>query len=142
MSLLSRSGRRCLAMLGCGVAVVFGSVGCTRPDSPPASMRPAALAPASCPAESLHLRVAGFDTGVGMTAVTVAVGTDSASCSLQGYPTLTLLDAQGRVAPVAVGHGTGPEFAQTTTTPVPVSAGQEASFFLVYRSLIATTGTP
>jgi hypothetical protein len=142
MSLLSGSGRRRLALLGCGVAVVIGSAVYSRPDSPPVSMRPAALEAASCPAGSLRLRVVGFDTAVGTTAVTVAIGTDSASCSLQGYPTLTALDAQGRVAPVAVGRGTGPVFAQTATRPVPVSPGQEASFFLVYRTLVPSTGAP
>jgi hypothetical protein len=105
-------------------------------------MQPAALEAASCPVASLHLRVVGVDTGVGTTAVTVAVGTDSASCSLQGYPTVTVLDAQGRIAPVAVGHGTGPMFGQAATQPVPVSATQEASFVLVYRTLVATTGAP
>jgi Domain of unknown function (DUF4232) len=141
MSMLSRPGRRCLALLVCGAAVVFGSAACSRP-APPVSMRPAALEAASCSAASLRLRVVGFDTVVGTTAVTVAVGTDSTSCSLQGYPTVTMLDAQSRPAPVPVGRGTGPMFAQAATAAVPVASGQEASFFLVYRTLVPATGAP
>jgi hypothetical protein len=129
---------KCMLLLGAGALV--GLTGCARPGGGVDALRPVALAQPSCTASALRLSVVGTDTAVGTTVLTVAVTSDSTdACTLQGYPTLGVLEQDGRPSAVTVGHGAGPMFAGAAT-PVTVSSAGGASFYLAYRTIAAATG--
>jgi Protein of unknown function (DUF4232) len=104
---------------------------------------PTGIAPAACQASHLSLRLVGTDTGVGTTALTVAIANHSAkACTLTGYPSLSLIRANG--APVAspFSHGSGGWFAGQKAGSVPVAPAGQASFFITYRDFSPVTGHP
>jgi Protein of unknown function (DUF4232) len=97
----------------------------------------------ACRAGALRLRLAGTDTGVGSTALTVAVTNRSAAaCSLHGYPALRLARVNGTVVAARIRRGRGPMFTGMSTGAVRLPPRGEASFFLVYRDFNPMTGRP
>jgi hypothetical protein len=129
--------RRALLLGAGGLAALTA---CAGPAASADELRPAALTQSTCTASSLHLSVVGTDTAVGTTVMTVAVTSASAGgCTLQGYPTLAVLDSQGKSATVTAGRGAGPMFA-AAATPVTLSSGSGVSFYLAYRTFVPSTG--
>jgi hypothetical protein len=105
--------------------------------------RTAAPAARACPPRALSLRLAGTDTAVGSTALTVALANRSAAaCSLQGYPALSLARGNGAPVPAALSHGSGGWFAGLRAAPVRLAPGGQASFFITYRNFSPQTGRP
>jgi Protein of unknown function (DUF4232) len=99
-----------------------------------------ALAPA-CRAGALRLSLVGTDTGVGTTALTVAVTNHSTSaCTLVGYPSLGLVGSGGAPLPASFSHGSGGWFAGTAIQPVRLAPASQASFFITYRDFNPVTG--
>jgi hypothetical protein len=110
-----------------------------------APARPAQLAAAgpACQASELSLRLAGTDTGVGTTALTVAIANRAGTaCTLGGYPALSLLRADGAPLPAPVSHGRGPLFSGVLDRAVRLSPGGQASFFITSRDFTPVTGRP
>jgi Protein of unknown function (DUF4232) len=103
--------------------------------------RPAASA--ACPARDLALRLVGTDTGVGTTALTVAISSHaSQACVVGGYPSLSLLRADGAPQPAAFSRGRGTWFAGLRDQAVRLAPGGQASFFITYRDFNPATGHP
>ncbi|HEY2442684.1 MAG TPA: DUF4232 domain-containing protein [Streptosporangiaceae bacterium] len=135
-----------IAVTAAAVTAVSASAVSVRPVSVSALARtaaPAAPAAPACPARALSLRLAGTDTAVGSTALTVALANRSAAaCSLQGYPALSLARANGAPVPAALSHGSGGWFAGLAAAPVRLAPGGQASFFITYRNFSPQTGRP
>jgi hypothetical protein len=101
---------------------------------PGLSAPPAAPAGPACATGSLHARVVNTDTGLGTTAMTVALTSGSATaCRLPGVPAVDLLDAQRRLVSRAVPATGGPASAG-------LAGAAEASFVLTYRNFDSVTG--
>ena len=107
-----------------------------------APTRPAhAAAGAACQASELSVGLAGTDTGVGMTALTVAITNHAGkACELGGYPALSLLRVDGAPLPVRVSRGRGPLFTGAADRVVRLGPGGQASFFIAYRDFNPVTG--
>lgn len=107
----------------------------------PAHASQAGAARAACQARDLHLRLAGTDTGVGTTALTVAIADHAgAACVIGGYPALSLLGGGGVPQVARVSHGRGALFAGVLDRPVRLAPGGQASFFITYRDFNPVTG--
>lgn len=132
------------AALASGVAVaasVAAAVSATA-SARTAPARPAqAAAGPACQAGELSLRFAGTDTGVGTTALTVAIANRAGTaCVLSGYPALSLLRADGAPLPARLSHGRGPLFTGVPNRVVRLGPGGQASFFIAYRDFNPVTG--
>lgn len=133
-----------LAVAAAGVAVTATAATATpgRTAAAAGSVQLAATAP-TCPASALHLQAVGTDTAVGMTAMTIAVTNRSAAtCSLAGYPTIRLVQANGHAIAAVVSPGTGPVFGSAAGQTAVLAPGGKASFFFVYRDFRPATGQP
>ena len=133
-----------VAALAAGVAVVASVAAAVSAAAfaRTAPARPAqTAAAAACPASDLQLSLAGTDTGVGTTALTVAITNHAAAaCALGGYPALSLLRADGAPQAARVSHGRGTLFTGALDRPVRLAAGGQASFFITYRDFNPVTG--
>ena len=132
------------AALASGVAaaalVVAAVLAAASARAAPARPAQAAAGPA-CQASELSVRLAGTDTGVGMTALTVAITNHAGTaCELGGYPALSLLRADGAPLSARVSHGRGPLFTGGPDRVVRLGPGGQASFFIAYRDFDPVTG--
>jgi hypothetical protein len=95
----------------------------------------------ACRAGALSLRLVGTDTGVGTTALTVAIANHAAAaCALAGYPSLSLARANGAPVAASFGHGSGGWFAGEKVGSVRLAPSGQASFFITYRDFSPATG--
>jgi hypothetical protein len=101
------------------------------PPRPPAPARPAAVPPGTpaCTADRLHA-TAGWEGATGSLAgwmhLTSRAG---ARCQLRGYPTIQLLDQQGRALPTRTGRA-----GRSQATPVLLRPGTAATVTFVWRN--------
>lgn len=106
--------------------------------------RTAAAGPAAgavCRARDLALRLVGTDTGVGTTALTVAITSHASRvCAVGGYPSLNLVRANGAAQPAVFSRGRGMWFAGLRDRSVRLAPGAQASFFITYRDFNPATG--
>jgi Protein of unknown function (DUF4232) len=133
------------AALAVGAAAVFSlaAISAAAALTAPADPVRAAAAGASCQARGLSLRLAGTDTAVGTTALTVAIANHAAtSCVLGGYPSMGLLRAGGAAQAARVSPGRGTLFTGVPDRPVRLAPGGQASFFITYRDFSPATGHP
>ena len=133
-----------VAVLASGVAaaalVVAAVLAAASARAAPARSVQAAAGPA-CQASELSVRLAGTDTGVGMTVLTVAITNHAGTaCELGGYPVLSLLRADGAPLPARVSRGRGPLCTGVPDRVVRLGPGGQASFFISYRDFNPVTG--
>jgi hypothetical protein len=122
------------------VAAGVSAAAFARTASPARPAQAAAAGPA-CQARDLALRLVGTDTGVGTTALTVAITSHAGkACVVGGYPSLSLLRADGVTQPAAFSHGRGTWFAGLAGHAVRLAPGGQASFFITYRDFDPATG--
>jgi hypothetical protein len=96
---------------------------------------------ATCQARDLSLRLVGTDTGVGTTALTVAIANHSAAaCALAGYPSLSLAKSNGTPVAASFDRGSGGWFAGQRVTSVRLAPSGQASFFITYRDFNPVNG--
>src|ERR1700722_7042478 len=107
----ARSTALAIGLIATGGIVAGIAAGASAGTGAPA---PAPAVPA-CRAAALSLRLLGTDTGVGSTAMTIAITNSSdATCDLSGYPSVRLLSRHGTALPVAVRPGRGALFGDLT----------------------------
>jgi hypothetical protein len=83
----------------------------------------------------------GTDTGVGTTALTVAIASHATkACVVGGYPSLSLLRADGAPQPAAFSHGRGSWFAGLAARTVRLAPGGPASVLITNRDFNPATG--
>lgn len=134
-----------LAALAAGVAVAASlaaavCAGALARTTAPATAQAAAPA---CRGPDLGLRLVGTDTGVGTTALTIAIANHSpTACALSGYPSLSLTRQDGAPVAASFSHGSGGWFAGLTAKPVRLAPAGQASFFITYRDFNPATGRP
>jgi hypothetical protein len=129
-----------VAALAAGVAAA-ASVAAAVSATAFARTTPAPAAGPACQARALTLRLAGTDTGVGTTALTVAITSHATkACVVGGYPSLGLLRADGAPQPAMFSHGRGTWFAGLPDRAVRLAPGGQASFFITYRDFNPATG--
>ncbi|MCD0450020.1 DUF4232 domain-containing protein [Actinocorallia sp. API 0066] len=127
-----------------GVSVVALTAGCGEltagaPVRPTAS--PATETPPPCPPSGFQLREGGANAAMGLRVVQIDLhncGTEP--ITLNGYPELTLLDAQGAELKVDVGHGSNGvatvEAFDVPPKPVTVARRSTASASILWRNLV------
>jgi uncharacterized protein DUF4232 len=129
-----------VAALAAGVAAA-ASVAAAVSATAFARTTPAPAAGPACQARALTLRLAGSDTGVGTTALTVAITSHATkACVVGGYPSLGLFRADGAPQPAVFSHGRGTWFAGLPDRAVRLAPGGQASFFITYRDFNPATG--
>lgn len=142
MRITKRTAGR-LATLAVGIAATASVAAAVSAAAFARTTGPAQAAGPACQASHLSLRLVGTDTGVGTTALTVAIANHAArACVLTGYPSLSLIRANGAPVPSPFGHGSGGWFAGQTVRPVRVAPAGQASFFITYRDFNPVTGHP
>lgn len=103
-----------VALLGAGLGVGLGTQGGSPSRSP--SRHPTAVAPAPCQATQLSATGARQGGGLGSAAGTIVfTDTSTSPCTLQGVPSLQLLDATGRI--LATPSGGQPSISAARLSP-------------------------
>ncbi|ROP36959.1 uncharacterized protein DUF4232 [Saccharothrix texasensis] len=123
--------------------LLFAVSACTA--APPAPPTPSPSADA-CPT-GVEYAVAGEDAASGLRVLTLELtncGTEA--LELEGYPSVTVLDADHAPLPVAVGRGSSGisavEAFDTAPLPVTVRPGESAVTGLLWRNTYTDTSTP
>jgi hypothetical protein len=117
----------------CGVVATLG--GDLGHAFTPITFRPAVFGSNAAPCDAEHLtvhEVQSFGGAGGMSNFALALtNTSSATCSLFGYPTITLLDSSGQPLPFQYGHANG--FSVTHALPRPVLIPPRASAYAAFE---------
>jgi hypothetical protein len=123
------------------VSAFAGTTASAGVTSPAGAAGAAGTARAACQARHLALHLAGTDTGVGTTALTVSIANHSAAaCALAGYPSLSLARSGGATVKASFGHGSGGWFAGQKAGLVRLAPAGQASFYLTYRDFNPVNG--
>lgn len=139
----SRNGQESATLSRLGPNDQAGGAAIERCSRPVAALAPAPVPPTQpisnltpCTGADLKLSVEGGDAGMGHRVTTLALQNVGAqSCSLTGYPTVTLADVQGRaLTTVKAVQEPGNYFAQNAApTPVPLKPQSKAFFDLAWN---------
>lgn len=96
---------------------------------------------AHCQPAGLAATVAGTQGAAGTIEVTLALrDVGPASCALEGYPGLQLLDSAGNQLPTSVIRGGSYQFTNFAASPVVLAAGQSAYVNLGYSDVASGPG--
>lgn len=100
-----------------------------------------AAGPGRCRTSELRATASSAGVAAGSVGQTITWhSTATASCSLDGYPGLLMLDAQGRPLTTVVHRGSGTTVAARPVTLVTLSPGGTASFDLGYHDATGFSG--
>ncbi|MGH7018817.1 MAG: DUF4232 domain-containing protein [Brevundimonas sp.] len=124
----SRNGQESATLSRLGPNDQVGGAAIERCSRPVAALAPAPVGP--CTGSDLKLSVEGGDAGMGNRVTVLALqNTGARTCSLTGYPTVTLADASGAaLTAVKAVQEPGNYFAQGTP-PTPVALAPQAKAF-------------
>ncbi len=118
------------------------TVPATTPTTSPAETTSTTVSATGCQATNLGAALAGSEGAAGTIELTFSLkNTAGASCAMNGYPDVQLLDSTEASMATAVNRGGGLAFENIPASNVTLAAGQSAYFNLGYSDVTVGTET-